>query len=141
MPTFFRDYTRFYIKNDKEGLLIDFKSKFINVPLPKNKVRGKICLTNQCTNEVYKFLRNLHVELLHPGVRVFEQTLKKFSRVQGMRKVISKICNECIECNIEKDYNVIKRLPSYEMGYNNINDFVGIDIKGPIQMCHYQTNK
>ncbi|KAG0437458.1 Retrovirus-related Pol polyprotein from transposon 17.6 [Dictyocoela muelleri] len=78
--------TRCYIKKRQRGAFNRFEIKIYKRSTSKNKVHGKICLTNQDTNEVYNFLRNIHVELLHPGVLVFEQTLKKYFRVQGMRK-------------------------------------------------------
>ncbi|KAG0419279.1 hypothetical protein EQH57_0544 [Dictyocoela roeselum] len=49
--------------------------------------------------------------------------------------MIHAVCKECIDCNKEKDYNMSKHVPSYDIGANEV---IGIDIKGPIQLNNFK---
>ncbi|KAG0435299.1 hypothetical protein DMUE_4788, partial [Dictyocoela muelleri] len=128
-------------QDEKRDLLVELKSTLKNnSDLLKNK-DNKIHITNRNPKETYEFLKLLHTELVHPGTKVLEQTLKKYFKINKLRKIISKICNECTECNKEKQFAAIKHVTFYSIGFSDNNDVVGLDIKGPIQLSNFKHNR
>ncbi|KAG0420316.1 hypothetical protein EQH57_0207 [Dictyocoela roeselum] len=100
-----------------------------------------LCLNTKNQHDTYEFIKKLHSELLHPGIHVFEQTIKPYFKIRHCRSIIRKICKECLECQREKDHKVNKRVPHYEFLSKNKNNTVGLDIKGPIKLSNCKTSK
>ncbi|KAG0435938.1 Transposon Tf2-6 polyprotein [Dictyocoela muelleri] len=123
-------------KNDTHDFLINLDRKLIREELKENGTRKMLCLNTKNQHDTYEFIKKLHTELLHPGIHVFEQTIKPYFKIRHYRSIIRKICKECLECQREKDYKVSKRVPHYEFQPKDKNNTVGLDIKGPIKLSN-----
>lgn len=94
--------------------LFKITSKYIDqnvLPeLPNNfgKNRGYVELTFE---EKVKLIQSLHINLIHPGIYVMENTLKRYLAIEGLRKVISKVCDDCLLCKTEKTENTKYGIP------------------------------
>ncbi|KAG0441354.1 Transposon Tf2-6 polyprotein [Dictyocoela muelleri] len=88
--------------------------------------------------ELEKFLKKLHVDMIHPGIIVMEKTLTNYIRMKNLRKLISKVCNECYICKIEKENTSHYGIPFYNNDVTEKNEVIAIDIKGPISASAFE---
>ncbi|KAG0436064.1 hypothetical protein DMUE_4402, partial [Dictyocoela muelleri] len=81
-------------------------------------------------------LKEIHNELLHPGISKFKQTLSKYLNIKGLSKLMQNVCTECKICNQEKDLFHNFGVTTYEFNVNSPREMIGLDIKGPIKGSH-----
>ncbi|KAG0439819.1 Gag-Pro-Pol polyprotein [Dictyocoela muelleri] len=58
-------------------------------------------------------------------------------KIKNMRKLLTKIINNCIKCNTEKKHQANYGIPKCEQKVKTINEVIAIDIKGPIKANHF----
>ncbi|KAG0422420.1 hypothetical protein DMUE_6212, partial [Dictyocoela muelleri] len=121
--------------------LIPFPTNINNILKICENSKNKSIKNTSDYKMVFNFLLKMHNELIHPGIRVFEKTLKRFFKIPSLRNFTSKICAECPECNNEKEHMFNKLVTSYAIDINDVNDVVGIDIKGPIQLSKFKNTR
>lgn len=109
-----------------------------NVKHEKIEVNGQIKMKiTEDSYSLYLFLKSLHEELIHPGIVVMEKTLSRYFILKGMRKIIAKICRECLICNTEKEFASKYGNLRHDTDITDVNEVLAIDIKGPIKSVHF----
>ncbi|KAG0440738.1 hypothetical protein DMUE_1524 [Dictyocoela muelleri] len=85
-----------------------------------------------------KWVKSLHSYLIQSGISVMELTLKRYMSTKGLRKIVSKICNNCLICKTEKNDNANYRIPNIFFKTLKVNEMIAVDLKAPILAKYYQ---
>ncbi|KAG0435154.1 hypothetical protein DMUE_4854 [Dictyocoela muelleri] len=86
-------------------------------------------------------LKQLHYEMIHPGETKMIETLKRYLKIPGIKKIIKKVCQNCQECNQEKVSIKQYGHTKYTSITQEVEEMLGIDLKGPINPIHFKTSK
>ncbi|KAG0440593.1 Gypsy retrotransposon integrase-like protein 1 [Dictyocoela muelleri] len=90
-------------------------------------------------NYKYMFIKNIHENLLHPGMKRIYLTLKNYFTCRNFKEAINDIVNECQIC--QKAKNTSKTY-GYSSGYlysDKPFEFISSDIFGPLKSLHFKT--
>ncbi|KAG0435655.1 Transposon Tf2-9 polyprotein [Dictyocoela muelleri] len=95
---------------------------------------------NAVTEDKLKdLLKNIHENLIHPGINKMNWIVKHYFKISKTKKLINNICRECKKCNSEKEYRQMNGITINKPIISKINECVAIDIKVPIKSRHFKT--
>ncbi|KAG0441877.1 Transposon Tf2-6 polyprotein [Dictyocoela muelleri] len=116
---------------------IESKKLFINDKGFVTLKKQRIYIPNDYRLE---FIKEIHNQLLHPGIKKMYMTLNDYLNCKNLKKSEIKIINNCIPCQTTKCDSKIYGFSSGFLFSNKPFEFISSDIFGPLKSTHFKSD-